>query len=40
VHPEAGEGDAYEAWRTFHIGHPTAEAGLSPRRRLSDVVES
>jgi len=25
---------------TFRIGHPTAEAGLSPRRRLADVVES
>ena len=25
---------------TFRIGHPTAESGLSPRRRLADVVES
>lgn len=25
---------------TFRIGHPTAEVGLSPRRRLADVVES
>jgi len=25
---------------TFRIGHPTVEAGLSPRRRLADVVES
>ncbi len=24
----------------FRIGHPTVEAGLSPRRRLADVVES
>ena len=25
---------------TFRIGHPTVAAGLSPRRRLADVVES
>jgi hypothetical protein len=25
---------------TFRIGHPTVDAGLSPRRRLADVVES
>jgi len=25
---------------TFRIGHPTVAAGLSPRRRLADVVEN